>query len=40
MRNCGVIEIDLEGNRVPETLQREIKEELEKNKDIVEQIFP
>ena len=38
--NCSITEIDFTGNEVPEEMQRQINDELEKNKDIVETIFP
>lgn len=38
--NCSITEIDFTGNEVPEEMQRQIDDELEKNKDIVETIFP
>lgn len=39
-RNCGIIKIDLADNDVAEDLLKQIEQELDKNRNIVEQIFP
>ena len=38
--NCGIIQIHLEGNNMPEELNVQILNELEMNQDIVDVIFP